>query len=201
MKLPNAERAEVDPIKVRDYLLSPDHPDGRSKARFFGALGFAGEGWPLLRDALLAVAREGEAEPGAASVFGQKYVARGIIRGRAAAPRGGRRGLDRPAGRRRAAARDRLPRGGSAMTTMATEAPYRELDRVALVRDVPEAGLRAGDLGTVVWVYGAEAVEVEFVTHAGRTAALRTLAVADVRPVAGNDLPAVRPVGVVPGAA
>jgi hypothetical protein len=81
MRLPNAGRAVVDPAKVRDYLLSPDHPDGSSKARFFGALGFTREGWPRLRDALLAVAREGEAEPGTASVFGQKYVARGIIPG------------------------------------------------------------------------------------------------------------------------
>lgn len=87
------------------------------------------------------------------------------------------------------------------MTTATTEPPYRELERVVLVRDVPEAGLRAGDVGTVVWVYGAEAVEVEFVTHAGRTAALRTLAVGDVRPVAGSDLPAVRPASPVPGAA
>lgn len=44
-------------------------------------------------------------------------------------------------------------------------------------------------------------MEVEFVTHAGRTAALRTLAVGDVRAVAGDDLPAVRPAGPVPGAA
>lgn len=86
-------------------------------------------------------------------------------------------------------------------TTTVPEPPYRELERVVLARDVPEAGLRAGDVGTVVWVYGAEAVEVEFVTHAGRTQALRTLAVADVRPVAGDDLPAVRPAGPVPGAA
>ena len=32
-------------------------------------------------DALLAVARDGDAEPGEASVFGQKYVVRGIVRG------------------------------------------------------------------------------------------------------------------------
>lgn len=86
-------------------------------------------------------------------------------------------------------------------TTTAPEPPYRELERVVLARDVPEAGLRAGDVGTVVWVYGAEAVEVEFVTHAGRTQALRTLAVAHVRPVAADDLPAVRPAAPAPGAA
>ncbi|MFO0925895.1 MAG: DUF4926 domain-containing protein [Gemmataceae bacterium] len=78
---------------------------------------------------------------------------------------------------------------------------YRELDSVVLMRDIPEAGLRAGDLGAVVQVYGTEAIEVEFVTLAGRTQALRTLAVADVRPVADDDLPAVRPTHGVSGAA
>lgn len=78
---------------------------------------------------------------------------------------------------------------------------YRELDTVVLVRDIPEAGLRAGDLGAVVQVYGTEALEVEFVTVAGRTQALRTLALTDVRPMADDDLPAVRPTREVSGAA
>ena len=74
---------------------------------------------------------------------------------------------------------------------------YRELDTVVLTRDLPEAGLRAGDLGAVVLVYGPETapegLEVEFVTAAGRTQALRTLGPADVRPVRDDDLLAVRP--------
>jgi hypothetical protein len=74
---------------------------------------------------------------------------------------------------------------------------YRELDTVVLTRDLPEAGLRAGDLGAVVLVYGPErapeALEVEFVTAAGRTQALRTLGPGDVRPVRDDDLLAVRP--------
>jgi len=36
---------------------------------------------------------------------------------------------------------------------------FHELDTVVLLRDVPEAGLRAGDLGAVVLVYDAEALE------------------------------------------
>jgi len=71
--------------------------------------------------------------------------------------------------------------------------PFRELDTVVLVRDLPDAGLRSGDLGAVVQVYGAEAVEVEFVTASGRTQALLTLSVSDVRPVRDDDLMAVRP--------
>ena len=70
--------------------------------------------------------------------------------------------------------------------------PIRELDTVVLLRDLPEAGLRAGDLGAVVMVYGLEALEVEFVTASGRTQALVTLPVSDVRPVRDDDLLAVR---------
>ena len=74
---------------------------------------------------------------------------------------------------------------------------YHELDTVVLVRDVPEAGLRTGDLGAIVQTYGAEAVEVEFVTASGRTQALLTLPIKDVRAVRDNDLLAVRstPIG------
>jgi len=73
---------------------------------------------------------------------------------------------------------------------------FRELDTVVLVRDLPEPGLRAGDLGAVVQVYGDEAVEVEFVTASGRTQALLTVNVADVRPVRDDDLLAVRSASV-----
>jgi len=71
-------------------------------------------------------------------------------------------------------------------------APIRELDTVALVRDLPEAGLRAGDLGAVVQVYAPDAFEVEFLTASGRTQALQTLTTADVRTMRDDDLLAVR---------
>lgn len=77
----------------------------------------------------------------------------------------------------------------------------RELDTVVLTRDVPEAGLRTGDLGAVVQVYGPDAFEVEFVTAAGRTQALHVLHRDDIRPVADDDLLAVRPTGQARGAA
>ncbi|MBI2187344.1 MAG: DUF4926 domain-containing protein [Acidobacteria bacterium] len=78
---------------------------------------------------------------------------------------------------------------------------FRELDTVVLVRDLPEAGLRSGDLGAVVQVYGDEALEVEFVTASGRTQALLTLPMGDVRPVRDDDLLAVRTSPPVRGAA
>jgi hypothetical protein len=50
-------------------------------------------------------------------------------------------------------------------------------------------------------VYGFEAVEVEFVTASGRTQALLTLPVADVRAVRDDDLLAVRTTPPAHGAA
>jgi hypothetical protein len=70
--------------------------------------------------------------------------------------------------------------------------PFHELDTVVLIRDIPEAGLRSRDLGAVVQVYGTEALEVEFVTASGRTQALLTVPITDVRPVRDDDLLAVR---------
>ena len=69
---------------------------------------------------------------------------------------------------------------------------YKELDTVVLRRDLPEQGLRTGDLGAVVQVYSDEAIEVEFVTASGRTQALVTLNAQDVRSVSDGDLLSVR---------
>jgi hypothetical protein len=70
---------------------------------------------------------------------------------------------------------------------------YKVLDTIVLDRDLPDHGLRRGDLGAVVEVYEPDGLEVEFVTASGRTAVLLTLNVRDVRPVADNDLVSVRP--------
>lgn len=43
------------------------------------------------------------------------------------------------------------------------DAPIEELDVVALKADWPELGLKAGDRGAVVMLYGDEACEIEFV--------------------------------------
>ena len=79
--LPTAERAHIDPAKVRDYLLSAVHPVGRFKAVVFHALGYKAEEWEKLRDDLLALARTAEAVPGQASTFGQKHEVSGTLRG------------------------------------------------------------------------------------------------------------------------
>lgn len=79
--LPNAERAFIEPAKLRDYLLAQGHPVGRFKARFFGGLGYTSEGWQLLRDDLLTLVSSGEAEPGQSGPYGQKFTVSGTLIG------------------------------------------------------------------------------------------------------------------------
>ena len=68
----------------------------------------------------------------------------------------------------------------------------KELDSVVLNRPLPEFGLEAGDVGTVVHVHAADAWEVEFVAGEGTTVAVTTLRAGDVRPIADRDILHVR---------
>ncbi|MFM8807826.1 MAG: DUF4926 domain-containing protein [Chthoniobacterales bacterium] len=66
----------------------------------------------------------------------------------------------------------------------------KELDAVALTGDFPTEGLEAGDIGTVVMVYGSdEAYEVEFVGYDGHTIALLTLKPDQIRALSHGDVP------------
>ena len=69
---------------------------------------------------------------------------------------------------------------------------FKLLDTVVLERDVPEAGLRVGDLGAIVEVHDVGHFEVEFVAASGHTQALVTLSSHDIRHVNDRDLIAVR---------
>ena len=69
---------------------------------------------------------------------------------------------------------------------------FKILDTVVLEKDLPAHGLKKDDLGAVVELYEPDGLEVEFVTASGRTEALATLQVGDVRSVGDTDLIAVR---------
>lgn len=66
------------------------------------------------------------------------------------------------------------------------------LDTVVLNKDLPDLGLRRGDVGAVVEVYEPDGLEVEFVTGSGQTQALVTLKTAEVRLLSGTDVLAAR---------
>jgi hypothetical protein len=69
---------------------------------------------------------------------------------------------------------------------------FELFETIVLTRDVPEHGLRAGDLGAIVERYEPDGLEVEFVTATGQTQALMTLRTADVRKVGPSDMISVR---------
>lgn len=69
---------------------------------------------------------------------------------------------------------------------------FKILDTVVLVHDMPAVGLKEGDLGAIVEVYGQDSFAVEFVAASGRTEALIVLSACDLRHVNDDDLVSVR---------
>ncbi len=65
-------------------------------------------------------------------------------------------------------------------------------DTVVLERDLTAHGLKKGDIGAVVEVYAPDGIEVEFVTGSGKTQALVTLKLQDVRTIKDSEILAVR---------
>jgi hypothetical protein len=69
---------------------------------------------------------------------------------------------------------------------------YHATECVVLTRDLPDAGLKSGDLGTIVEVLPPDAYEVEFLTISGRTGAVVTINGDDLRRGGDTDLHSVR---------
>jgi hypothetical protein len=75
VKLPNSERALIDPRKVINYSLDPMHDEGRHKAHLFESLlGINSQNADLLLGALKQVAVIGQAVLGKLDKYGQRYV-------------------------------------------------------------------------------------------------------------------------------
>ena len=71
----------------------------------------------------------------------------------------------------------------------------KELDRVVLSTDLPEHGLKRGDIGTIVLVHNQDAgFEVEFVTLDGETVAVVSLDPSQIRPIGRREIAHARPV-------
>jgi hypothetical protein len=68
----------------------------------------------------------------------------------------------------------------------------QETEIAVLTVDLPEHGLKAGDVGTVVLVHGRQGYEVEFMTLDGETVAVTSLQAAQVRPIATREIAHVR---------
>lgn len=70
----------------------------------------------------------------------------------------------------------------------------KELQCAVLTTDLPEYGLSAGDIGTIVLVHGEEGYEVEFVTLDGETLAIVSLHPDQLRPVESREIAHARAV-------
>ena len=69
-----------------------------------------------------------------------------------------------------------------------------ELDSVVLAVDLPEHGLKHGDLGTIMLVHPeGKGYEVEFVALDGESLAVVSLRAAQVRPARQREIAHVRP--------
>ena len=68
----------------------------------------------------------------------------------------------------------------------------KELDTVVLRRELPDAGLEAGDVGAIVLSHGDDSYEVEFISGEGGTVAVVTLSGADLRPIEAREILHVR---------
>ena len=71
---PDFSNAFVGRAKTQDYLLSPKHVKGESKARFFLNAGFDSEQWQVLERALIVHAQTHPVSRKSDSPFGVKYT-------------------------------------------------------------------------------------------------------------------------------
>lgn len=73
--LPNAENAIIDPKKLTEYALNPDHPKGKNKAKVFeSALGYNRSNADDLINQIYEKLPSCEAELGKLDEFGQRYT-------------------------------------------------------------------------------------------------------------------------------
>src|SRR5712692_5071042 len=79
--LPNVDRARIDPRKLRDYALNPEHESGQYKAEFFAPMGYLADNWQQLERNVREQHLSQPVERGKPSPFGIKYTITAPLRG------------------------------------------------------------------------------------------------------------------------
>ena len=80
MKLPHLENAVIAEAKIKDYLLSETHEDGKSKAAFFTRFGFLSIEWEELAGALRQHVADNEVAATLTTSRGVHYTIEGPLR-------------------------------------------------------------------------------------------------------------------------
>ena len=78
-RLPDCEKARINDNKLYKYLLNSNHPDGKSKARFYERIGYTSDKGEQLRAELLRLACSGLVDKEMPIRVGSKYVVIGSI--------------------------------------------------------------------------------------------------------------------------
>ena len=78
-RLPDCEKARIEDNKLFNYLLNPNHPDGKSKAQFYKLIGYSPDKGEQLRADLLRLACMGLVTDELPNRIGRKYVVVGPI--------------------------------------------------------------------------------------------------------------------------
>jgi len=86
-RLPNVENARIDPRKLRDYVLDPEHDSGQYKAAFFAQMGYTSDNWQQLERDIREQHLSQPATLGQPSPHGHKYTITATLQG----PRGSAR--------------------------------------------------------------------------------------------------------------
>jgi len=81
LRIPNADRAVINPMKLHGYLLSRHHPVGRLKAAFFLRLGYSPEDWGRLEADLRGQHLSQDVTRSEQTPYGQKYAIRATLVG------------------------------------------------------------------------------------------------------------------------
>ena len=79
LQLPNSSKAYIQTTQITGYLLSENHKDGKSKAKFFRALGFNETNVKRLEKELLRIAKQQPVVDVINSPYEIKYVIVGAI--------------------------------------------------------------------------------------------------------------------------
>jgi len=80
-RMPNYEKAIIDPVKLKDYVLSDTHPIGRFKAVLFRQMGHRQRNWGQFVEDIRMQHLSLDAELGEKTKYGQKYIITGDIKG------------------------------------------------------------------------------------------------------------------------
>jgi hypothetical protein len=73
-RLPNVERTKIDPRKLYEYALNPEHDSGKYKAEFFFQMGYTQQNWRVLEKDIIEQHLTQLVERGKQSPYGVKYV-------------------------------------------------------------------------------------------------------------------------------